>query len=222
VLAEQLRALVGPPDALILGVVRGGVPVAAVIAERLRVPLDVLVVRKLGVPWAPELAFGAVGAGGISVINPEIAANLSAEDIAAVVARETTELHRREALYRGTAWRPAAGSATHPDAHSPGPYPPQTVVVVDDGWATGATARTAVAMARALGARRVIAAAPVASTEAVAAVGAVADEVVCPRVPPDFFAVGHHYDSFPQVSDEEVSALLAAARSSWRGHVDEA
>ncbi|GIG61431.1 hypothetical protein Lfu02_58030 [Longispora fulva] len=182
-------------DPLVLGLVRGGVPVAAALAGALRLPLDALVVRKLGVPGAPEVAFGALGPAGVRVINDDIAIHLDDREMAAVEHREAVELVRREELYR--AGRPA------PELKG------RTALIVDDGLATGATARAAVAVARLLGADRVLVAAPVGSPEAVDLVAGEADGVVCPEVPARFMAVGLSYADFGQVPDTEVLRLLA-------------
>lgn len=197
VLAGLLSAYAGRPDVVVLGLVRGGVPVAARVASVLGAPLDVLVVRKLGVPWAPEIAFGALGPGGVIVHNREVEARLSDADLGAVAAREAGELERRERTYRGD--RPPLDLAG------------QTAIVVDDGLATGATARAAVAVARRLGAASVVVAVPVGSPEAVALLRAEADAVVCPLAPASFGAVSRFYRSFGQVSDAEVVALLQHA-----------
>ncbi|MGN9775119.1 phosphoribosyltransferase [Micromonospora sp. H33] len=193
-LADRLTALVGDPDVMVLGLVRGGVPVAEVIAQRLGAPLDVLVVRKLGMPWAREVAFGALGPGGVQVLNDIVASRLSPEDIAEVRQREQAELERRERLYR--AGRPPLGLTD------------RTAVIVDDGLATGATARAAVQVARHLGARRVIVAVPVGSQEAYEMLSAEADQVVCPQHPAEFMAVSAYYDDFHEVSDDEVIDAL--------------
>jgi putative phosphoribosyl transferase len=195
VLADQLTAYAGRDDVVVVGLVRGGVPVAAAVARRLAAPLDVLVVRKLGVPGAEEVAFGALGPGGVIVRNQEIAGELPAAKIQVVLRQEEAELHRRERLYR--AGRPPLDLAG------------RTAIVVDDGLATGATARAAVAVARRLGAGSVVLAAPVAAPEACARIREVADEVVCPLVPAEFGAVSRYYDRFRQVTDDEVIALLA-------------
>ena len=196
-LAGLLTHYAGRDDVTVLGLVRGGVPVAKIVADRLGAPLDVLVVRKLGVPGAPELAFGALGSGGVTVYNEEIAGLLAEGDIEAVRRREEVELHRREQRYR----------AGRPPLDLTG----RTAVIVDDGLATGATARASVPVARALGARRVVVAVPVGAPDAVAKLRRVADEVICPMVPPDFGAVSRYYDRFDQTSDDEVNALLGAA-----------
>ncbi len=197
-LAEQLAGYAGAADVLVLGLVRGGMPVAAAVANQLGVPLDALVVRKLGVPWSPEVAFGAVGTSGVQVIIPEIAARLPAAAAAAVLRHEVAELARREGRYR----------AGRPPLDLNG----RVALLVDDGLATGASARAAVAVARRLGAARVVVAAPVGSAEAVASVGGEADEVVCPWQPAQFGSVSRFYREFGQVSDDEVAALLRAGR----------
>ncbi len=194
VLADALDEYVGQPDVLVLGLVRGGVPVAAEVARRLNAPLDALVVRKLGVPWAPEVAFGAMGSGGVRVLNDEIAARLPADAVTSVLRREATELGRRERRYR----------ADRPPLNLDG----RVALLVDDGLATGASARAAVAVARRLGARRVVVAVPVGAPQAVDQLRKVADEVVCPVQPREFDAVSRWYDDFGQVSDAEAVALL--------------
>jgi putative phosphoribosyl transferase len=195
-LAGQLSGYADRPEVLVLGLVRGGVPVAARVARSLRVPLDVLVVRKLGVPWSPEVGFGALGPGGVRVLNQDVAERLEAADVDRVTSEEGAELARREARYR--AGRPPLNLAGH------------TAILVDDGLATGATAAVAVEVAHRMGAGRTVLAAPVGSTEAVAWLRRLADEVVCPLVPPEFGAVSRFYEDFPQTSDDEVTALLAA------------
>ncbi|SBT53197.1 phosphoribosyltransferase [Micromonospora narathiwatensis] len=193
-LADRLTDLAGRPEVVVLGLVRGGVLVAQVIAERLGVPMDVLVVRKLGVPWAPEVAYGALGPGGVQVLNEMVAGRLSEADRAEVRQREQAELDRRESRYR----------AGRPPLDLTG----KTAVIVDDGLATGATARAAVQVARHLGAARVVVAVPVGSREAYEMLVAESDQVVCPDTPPDFAAVGAYYDDFHEVSDDEVTAAL--------------
>ncbi|MEV4754012.1 phosphoribosyltransferase family protein [Micromonospora sp. NPDC049559] len=195
--ANRLTALIGQPDVIVLGLVRGGVPVAAAVADRLGAPLDVLVVRKLGVPWAPEVAFGALGPGGVQV-RTDGPTTLEPEQADEVVHRETAELARRERLYRAD--RP------------PLDLTDRTAVIVDDGLATGATARVAVAVARELGAQRVVVAVPVGAEEAYETLVAEADEVVCLQRPAEFGAVSRFYEDFHEVSDDEVTAALAAHR----------
>ncbi|TDB82198.1 phosphoribosyltransferase [Micromonospora fluostatini] len=197
-LAGQLSGLAGQPDVIVLGLVRGGVPVARVVADRLGAPLDILVVRKLGMPWAPEVAFGALGPGGVQVLNEQVAAGLDQADVTEVSQREQAELDRRERLYRSA--RPPLDLAG------------RTAVVVDDGLATGATARAAVAVARRLGARRVVVAVPVGSVEACDLLATESDELVCAQRPPDFGAVSTYYTDFHEVSDGEVTDALAADR----------
>lgn len=193
-LAAELIGRVDPVHTVILGLVRGGVPVAAAVAARLRTPLDILVVRKLGVPWAPEVAFGALGPGGVRVLNERIAHRLEPAQIQGVVQREAAELHRRELLFR----------ADRPPLDLTG----RTAIIVDDGLATGATARAAVAVARRLGATGVVVAAPVGSIEAANLVGAAADALICPLTPPDFHSVSRFYVDFPQLDDDTVARLL--------------
>jgi putative phosphoribosyl transferase len=198
VLAGLLRGYAQRADVLVLGLVRGGVLVAAAVARRLDVALDVLVVRKLGVPWAAEVAFGALGPGGVQVVNDDIAGRLWPEEIADVVRREAAELRRLEAIFRrGRGPLDLAG---------------RTAILVDDGLATGATARAAVVAAHRLGAARVVLAAPVGSPEAVEALEADADEVVCPLRPARFNAVGRYYRDFHQVTEIEVADRLARGR----------
>jgi putative phosphoribosyl transferase len=195
-LAAQLRAYADRADVTVLGLVRGGIPVAARVAKRLHEPLDALVICKLGVPWAPEVAFGALGPGGVVVHNPDVAAHLSEADITAVTALATAELARREARYRPG--RPPLALAG------------RVCLVVDDGLATGASARAAVASVRRMGAVLVVVAAPVGAASSVEHLRAEADDVVCPLVPVPFGAVSRFYASFPQVTDAEVIALLTS------------
>lgn len=201
VLADLLADYRGRSDVMVLGLVRGGVPVAAEVARLLGVPLDVLVVRKLGVPWAPEVAFGAVGPEGVRVLNQSIADRLSRSDIDDVTTRETAEVRRRELAYR-------------PD-RPPLDLSGKTAIVVDDGLATGATARAAVEVARRLGAASVVVAVPVGSVEAAVLLERAADQMICPMTPSDFGAVSRFYQDFHQVSDSEVRDLLAS--SGWPG-----
>ncbi|MFJ4121812.1 phosphoribosyltransferase family protein [[Kitasatospora] papulosa] len=197
-LAVALRHL-GRRDPVVLGLPRGGVPVAYEVAQALGAPLDVIVVRKLGVPYHPELGFGAIGEGGVRVISEEIVrrTGVGEKDLVAVERAEAAELVRRAHAYReGRPRLPLEGRA---------------VVVVDDGVATGATARAACQVVRAQGAAYVVLAVPVAPPDAAASLREDADEVVCLSAPVLFSAVGEWYRDFSQTSDEEVVALLARA-----------
>lgn len=198
-LATRLGHLRGP-DLVVLGLPRGGVPVAAEVAAALGAPLDVVVVRKLGVPDRRELAMGAVGEGGVVVRDDDVAerAGVSPGAFAAVHRREVAELERRLAQLR--ALRPRLLLAG------------RTVVVVDDGVATGSTARAACAVVRAQGAGRVVLATPVVAPGAAAALAAEVDELVSVLAPPGFTAVGRHYADFRQTTDDEVADLLRRDR----------
>ena len=202
-LAQRLRYL-RDADVAVLGLPRGGVPVAFEVAEELRAPLDVIVVRKLGLPGQPEYGFGAIGEDGTRVIDDRVVhlTELTGSEIAAVEARERTRLDRRVRQLRGD--RAPIPLAGHP------------VIVVDDGMATGSTARAACIVARARGASGVILAVPVASVEATASLGHAADEVICLHTPATFLAISEWYDDFSQVSDEEVTVLLGKAAGSPR------
>jgi putative phosphoribosyl transferase len=194
-LAERLRSLQGD-DVVVLGLPRGGVPVAAEVARALDAPLDVIVVRKLGVPFQPELGMGAVGEDGIRIVNDDVvrAAGVDEATLAAVERREQAEVQRRSERFRGGSPRV--------------PLEGRTAVVIDDGIATGSTARAACEVARRLGARRVVLAVPVAPPAAAAELASAADEFVCLEAPSRFHAVGQWYDDFAQTSDDEVVALL--------------
>jgi putative phosphoribosyl transferase len=195
-LAERLAPWAST-EPVVVGLPRGGVPVAAEVAERLDADLDVIVVRKLGVPTQPELAMGAIGEGDIRVLQPEIlyAAGVTERELATVEAAERHEAGRQAELFRAGRDRvPLVG---------------RTVIVVDDGIATGSTARAAMQVARAEGAARVVLAVPVAPADTVAALRATGEEVVCLLVPPDFRAVGQWYEQFGPTSDDEVRAALA-------------
>lgn len=182
---------------VVVALPRGGVPVAAEVAAALGAPLDVLVVRKLGYPWQPELGMGAIAEGDITVLNDELIARIGADadTIRAVEDRERVELERRIRRYRGD--RP------------PVPVEGRTVILVDDGIATGYTAHAAIDVLKRHGATRVVLAAPVAPPEAVEELGRVADDVVTVRTPRLFMAIGQFYDDFAQSRDEEVAELLA-------------
>jgi len=196
-LGQALSAYAGRDDLLVLGLPRGGVPVAAEIARLLGAPLDVLLVRKLGVPGHEELAMGAIAEGGATVVNKSVVDMLAVSDdvFRDVVDRETRELVRRQHLYRGSRTPPVVAN--------------RTVIVVDDGLATGATMEAAVAALRHLGPAAIVVAAPVGARETCARLRAVADEVVCVETPPDFGAVGAWYRDFTQTTDAEVRRLIA-------------
>ena len=197
-LAEELLSYAGRDDAIVLALPRGGVPVAFEVAQRLGVPLDVFVVRKLGVPGHEELAMGAIASGGIRVLNEDVLYVLpDAQSIVEMVtAIEREELQRRERDYRGD--RPA------PEVRG------RTVILVDDGLATGATMRAAAAALRQQGAAKIIVAVPVGAPSTCHEIKSVADAVVCLQTPGSFMGVGQYYEDFSQTSDEEVRELLAA------------
>src|SRR5690242_7140667 len=195
-LAAKLRRYAGRDDVVVLGLPRGGVPVAYEVARALGAPLDVFLVRKLGVPGYEELAMGAVATGGVRVLNDQIVQRLGIPQyiIDAVPAREQQELARRERLYRGG--RPP------PDVRG------KTVILVDDGLATGATMRAAVMALRQLQPAGIVVAIPTASPETCEELKAEVDDIVCAITPEPFFAVGHWYEDFSQTTDEEVRDLL--------------
>jgi putative phosphoribosyl transferase len=183
---------------VVVGLARGGVPVAAEVARALEAPLDVLVVRKLGCPWQPELGLGALGEAGAIVLNQPLIASigLAPADLQDIIGAERTELARRVARYRGN--RPAE------------PVAGRTVIVVDDGLATGATARAAISVLRRRGAQRIVLAVPVAPPDTAKALCGVADQVVALATPRAFLAIGQCYDDFTQTSDQDVTRLLGA------------
>lgn len=203
-LARALESWRGAADAIVLGLPRGGVPVAHEVASALGLPLDALVVRKLGLPWQPELAMGAIASGGAVVVNDEVLRYLPTGSGAfdEVRLREQRELERREREYRGD----------RPPLDMKG----RTGILVDDGLATGATMEAAVRSLQAIGAARVVVAVPVASVEARERIAGVADEVVCLETPEFFSAVGQWYREFGQTSDAEVRELLARTRGEGR------
>lgn len=199
-LAALLIAYAHREDVVVLGLPRGGVPVAYEVAAALHAPLDVIVVRKLGAPGQPEFAVGAIASGGVSILNEDEAALVADSPyLRAEIAREHKELMRREALYR--------------NERLPLSLKDRTVILVDDGAATGATMRAAVRAARKLAAHRIIVAVPVAPAQSLEALRAEADEVVCIVAPAFFRSVGEWYREFEQTSDTEVSMLLARARA---------
>jgi predicted phosphoribosyltransferase len=186
-------------EVVVLGLPRGGVPVAAVVARHLDAPLDVIVVRKLGLPYQPELGLGAVGEGGIRVINEPLlrATGLPAEELAAVERRESAEVEAGALRFRGD--------------REPVELTGRTVILVDDGIATGSTMAAACEVARAGKARRIVVAVPVGSENGLNRAGAVADEVVCLHTPSRLSSVGEWYRDFSQTSDREVVHLLHQA-----------
>jgi len=193
-LAGALEDLRGKPGLLVLALPRGGVPVAEPVARRLGAPLDVYVVRKVGFPGNEEFAMGAIASGGVVLLNPALAERIPEEELRWAVGRAIRELRERERLYRGD--RP----------------PPQvagrTVVLVDDGLATGATMRAAVEALRRQGPREIIAAVPIASPESCEALAREVDRVVCAATPEPFHAVGLWYEDFSPTEDEEVQRIL--------------
>lgn len=186
-------------DTTVLALPRGGVPVAHEVAYALRAPLDVFLVRKLGVPGHEEVAMGAIASGGVRVLNEDLVrrAGISERAIAAVEEREQAELARRERAYR--------------EGRTPAPVEGRTVLLIDDGVATGATLRAGLQALRSLSPARVVVAVPVAPPEACHALQSLADEVICLLTPPDFMAVGQFYQDFHQTTDDEVRDLLMRA-----------
>jgi putative phosphoribosyl transferase len=200
-LAERLTHYAGRDDVVVLALPRGGVPVGYEVAEALGAPLDVFLVRKLGTPGHEELAMGAIASGGVRVLNEQVVRMLhpSEEVLARVEKAERQELERREHEYRGE--RPPL------DVRG------KTVLLVDDGLATGSTMRAAVAALRNLGPARIVVAVPVGAADTCAAFESEADEAICAQEPEPFYAVGVWYDDFEQTTDDEVRALLARSRT---------
>lgn len=198
-LAKQLEAYANRPDAIILALPRGGVPVAVEVAKALQLPLDVWIVRKLGTPQHEEMAMGAIASGDIRVMNQQLVheLNISEAAIAQVVNTEKKELERREQLYRHNRPRPELGG--------------KTVLLIDDGLATGATMSAAAISIQQKKPARLVIAVPVASYEACTEIRKMVDEVVCVLTPRPFGAVGNWYQNFPQTSDQEVQTLLQQA-----------
>ena len=199
-LAKELTGFAGRDDVVVLALPRGGVPVAFEVARALRAPLDVLVVRKLGVPGQEELAFGAIASGGGRVLNEILvrALRLGDETIERITDRERTELKRREEAYRG--------NAPSPDIKD------KTAILIDDGLATGATMRAAVEAVKLLGPKQVVVAVPVGSADTCAGIEEKADVLcICARTPEPFYGVGLWYRDFSQTTDEEVEDLLRRA-----------
>jgi putative phosphoribosyl transferase len=198
-LGAKLAGYAGDPTVLVLGLPRGGVPVAYEVAEALGAPLDVLVVRKLGVPGHRELAMGAIASGGLRVVNIDVvkALGILPAAVESVAEREALEMERQQRTYRGSAMLPQLFG--------------RKIIVVDDGLATGSTMRAAVGALRRSSPARIIVAVPVAAAETVRRLGEEADSVVCLIAPPDFRAVSMWYDDFSQTTDEEVRELLESA-----------
>jgi putative phosphoribosyl transferase len=198
-LAEKLQRYAGGEDVIVLGLPRGGVPVAYEVAQRLHAPLDVFIVRKLGVPGFEELALGAIASGGVRVLNEDVVRALpnANELVESVTARELAELQRREQTYRDG--RPA------PELRG------RIAILVDDGLATGATMRAAVKALRQLGAAKIIVAVPVGAADTCRELEQEVDETVCVMAPEWFQAVGQFYEDFSQTSDDEVRELLTRA-----------
>ena len=203
-LAAKLAAYAKRPDVIVLALPRGGVPVAYEVAQALEAPLDVFLVRKLGVPGHEEYALGAIATGGVRVINQDLlrALHLPPATIEAIAAREQQELERRERVYRGD--------------HPPPDVRGRTVILVDDGLATGATMYAAVQALRQQGAGRVVVAVPIAPPDTCDQLRKVVDDIVCAVMPEPFHAVGLWYEDFSQTTDDEVRDLLA--RSAQVGH----
>jgi putative phosphoribosyl transferase len=196
-LAEKLDKYAGREDVIVLGLPRGGVPVAYEVAKHLRVPLDVFIVRKLGVPGFEELAAGAIASGGVRVLNEDVMRAIPHAEAAieAVTTKETAELERREQIYR--------------EGRPPPELRGRIVILVDDGLATGATMRAAVKALRQTGAAKIVVAVPVGPPDTCYELEQLADETICLSTPPFFQAVGQYYDDFSQTSDEDVRELLA-------------
>ena len=196
--ASRLTHLRGQ-DVLVLGLPRGGLPVAYEVARALNAPLDVLNVRKLGVPWQEELAMGAIATGGVRVLNDDVirSAGITKTTLEEATELEQIELDRRERLYRGGRAAPRVRG--------------RTVVLVDDGIATGATVRAAIAVIRAQGPRRLVLAVPVAQDLVAAELSRAVDELVCVLRPDDLYAIGVWYSQFPQLNDDEVQTILTEA-----------
>jgi putative phosphoribosyl transferase len=197
VLATQLTAYANRSDVLVLALPRGGVPVAYEVAKALHAPLDVFIVRKLGVPGHEELAMGAIATGGVCVLNEDVVQMLHIPDrvIEAVIAKEQQELERREHLYR--------------DDRPPPDVRDCTIILIDDGLATGATMRAAIKALRQQHPARLVVAVPVAAPPTCEELGAQVDEIICAKTPEPFYGVGYWYEDFSQTTDEEVHALLA-------------
>lgn len=211
-LGERLAHHAGDPSVLVLGLPRGGVPVAAEVARALGAALDVYVVRKLGVPGRRELAMGAIASGGVRVVNESVlaASSVSEDELEAVTREEQAELERREHDLRDERALPAVSG--------------RTVILVDDGVATGSTMRAAIGALRALGAGRIVVGVPVASPDTCAELATEVDEIVCVETPEPFYAISLWYRDFGQLGDEEVREILErdATESREGGQPDDA
>ncbi|HEX7288438.1 MAG TPA: phosphoribosyltransferase [Candidatus Angelobacter sp.] len=198
-LAKKLAHYANRDDVLVLGVPRGGIPVAFEVAQALRAPLDLLLVRKLGTPGQRELAMGAIASGGVRILNHDLISSLgiTQEQLAESIRDQETELQRREQLYRGV--------------RSGIPVKGKIVILVDDGIATGASMLAAIDALRTLQPKKIVVAVPVAPAQAYTQITAVADELVCASTPNGFFAIGQFYEEFQQTEDAEVHALLSRA-----------
>lgn len=198
-LAQSLSAYANREDVIVFALPRGGVPVAYEVATRLHLPLDVFIVRKLGAPWQPELAMGAIAMGGVRVLNEDLVRQLgvSEAEIAEVEAREQQELQRRMHLYRN--------DTEIPDLHD------KTILLIDDGVATGATIKAAIMAIQHFGCAKLIVAVPVAPPETIAELNQQVDQVICLHAPSMLMAIGNWYQDFSQTSSEEVQQLLASA-----------
>lgn len=206
-LAQKLEKYAGRDDVIVLGLPRGGVPVANEVAKRLRAPLDVFIVRKLGVPGFEELAAGAIASGGVRVLNEDVMRSIPHADqaIEAVTARETAELQRREQIYR--------------EDRPPPELRDRIAILVDDGLATGATMRAAVKALRQREAAKIVVAVPVGPPDTCREIEEQADETICLSTPEFFQAVGQYYDDFSQTTDEDVRGLLAHGAEEQGGAV---
>jgi orotate phosphoribosyltransferase len=206
-LANQLSSYSGLPDLLVLGLPRGGVPVAYEVAKKLKAPLDVALVRKLGVPGHKELAMGAIASGGVKILNYDVISSLkiSQKTIDEVTSRELQELARREKLFRGN----RLGGGTIIKDH--------TVILIDDGIATGSTMRAAITILKAQRPAKLILAVPVGPTSIWREFGSTVDEIVCLKNPEDLYAIGLWYEDFSQTSEEEVCAILEQANATSLG-----
>ncbi len=197
ILAKELQHYAHQENAIVLALPRGGVPVAYEIAHALSLPLDVFIVRKLGVPWHNELAMGAIASGGTVVFNEDVLqeCHIAPAAINRVIESETKELQRRELSYRG--------NRSSPDLEH------KTIILVDDGIATGATMRAAIQALRLKNPASIIIAVPVAALDTCEKIAKSVEQLICPIRPPDFYAVGAWYENFEQTTDEEVATLLA-------------